>query len=60
MADVQQTHYSVEQLAAKWSVDERTVRRAIWRGELKGVRFGRAIRVPLAEVERYERSRPAA
>lgn len=54
------THFKVEELANKWSLSAKFVRREIWAGKLKAVRFGKAVRVPVEEVARYERSlRPA-
>jgi hypothetical protein len=63
MVELEQTHYRVEQLAAKWAMSVRSVRRLIWDGKLQAKRMGpsdRSIRVPAEEVTRYERSRPAA
>jgi excisionase family DNA binding protein len=60
MSDVSQTHFTAEQLATKWGVSLRTVRRLIYAEKLKAVRIGPLVRIPQAEVERYERSLPAA
>jgi hypothetical protein len=52
---------SVRSLTKRWDCSQRTVRRVIWRGDLKAITLGEGmIRVSLAEVERYEKSRPAA
>lgn len=54
------TALRLETLAKRWDVSVKWLRKRIWAGEIKAVRFGAMIRVPLAEVVRYERSRPAA
>jgi excisionase family DNA binding protein len=60
MAEQTVTHYKVEDLAAKWCLSTKFVRREIWNGKLRAVRFGKAVRVPAEEVERYERSLASA
>jgi len=50
----------LEALAQRWGVSIKWLRRRIGAGELHAVRFGHLIRVPLAEAQRFERSRPAA
>jgi excisionase family DNA binding protein len=46
--------FTVEQLAARWQISQRTVRRLIKRGELCAVEIGAQLRVPVSAVERYE------
>ena len=53
-------YYTVDELATRWKLSVKTVRRLIWAEKLKAIKIGVAIRVPDTEVERYERSRPAA
>jgi excisionase family DNA binding protein len=38
---------TVAQLAERWQVSERTVRRMIADGRIKAVRVGRSVRIPL-------------
>jgi excisionase family DNA binding protein len=45
---------TIRQLAARWHVSPRTIRRKINTGELRAVRIGRQLRVPVREAERYE------
>jgi excisionase family DNA binding protein len=51
------THVTVRQLAARWSVSTTFVRAAIARGSLRATRFGRAVRVATAEAERFAAER---
>jgi hypothetical protein len=49
--------FSLDTLAARWETSVKTVRRYVWSGKLKAKRLGpRCIRVPLAEVQRFEAS----
>lgn len=53
-------YHTIAELAVRWHVSALHVRRLIWRGDLHAVRFGRVVRVPVGEVERYEAAlRPA-
>jgi len=47
--------YRIDELASRWDVNERTVRREIKRGKLEAFRVGCAWRVRHGEVERYEK-----
>jgi len=47
--------HTIEQVAELWSVNERTVRREIDRGNLRVVRIGRAVRVTETAVRDYLR-----
>jgi excisionase family DNA binding protein len=47
-------HFKVSEVAERWVVPEITVRRMIDRREMKVLRLGRSVRVPLSEVERVE------
>lgn len=51
---------TVEQLAERWQVDPKWVRRRIWSGELHARKFGNRVRVPAEEAQRFEASLPAA
>lgn len=46
--------YSVAQLADRWGGSDSMVRKLINQGELQCFRIGNLIRIPAAEVERYE------
>lgn len=49
------TYLTPQEIAGRWRVDPKTVRRRIAAGDLRGVRLGPGVtRVDLAEVERYE------
>jgi excisionase family DNA binding protein len=45
---------TVEQLADRWQVSERTVRRMIEGGKLRALRVGPQLRIPLDVLERFE------
>lgn len=49
----EKAHYSVEELAAYWSVTTRVIRHQIDKGALPAIRVGREYRVNRYEVERY-------
>ena len=46
--------YSPETLAERWDCSAEKIRRMYHDGELAGFRLGKLIRIPAAEVERYE------
>ena len=46
--------YSVAQLADRWGCSGNVVRKLINQGELQFFRIGTLIRIPAAEVQRYE------
>ena len=46
----------VEELAARWAVDRKTIFGMIARGEITVLRVGRLIRIPLHVVERLEQA----
>lgn len=46
--------YSPETLAERWGCSAEKVRLMFRNGELAGFRLGKLIRIPAAEVERYE------
>lgn len=46
--------YSPETLAARWGCSAEKIRLMYRDGELAGFRLGKLIRIPAAEVERYE------
>jgi len=46
--------FSPETLAARWGCSAMKVRTMYHDGELAGFRLGKLIRIPAAEVERYE------
>jgi excisionase family DNA binding protein len=45
---------TVPELAARWSVTDRTLRRLVGQGDLPVTRIGRSVRFRLSDVERYE------
>ena len=45
---------TVEQLAERWQVSERTIRRMIENGRLRAVRIGNQLRVAEDVLERFE------
>jgi excisionase family DNA binding protein len=47
-------------LAAMWQVSRQTICRLITKGELGSIRVGGQVRVPVSEVERYERENRGA
>jgi excisionase family DNA binding protein len=49
--------YTVTDLALRWDLSERQVRRFIASGELKSTRFRTAVRVSAAEVATFEAAR---
>lgn len=53
--------FTSEEVAERLGVSTKTVRRLIWRKKLYAVRIGRSIRIPVRDLEVYERSlRPVA
>ena len=49
--------YTVLQLAFRWRMSKRQVDRYVASGELIAARFGRSVRISVAEVARFEASR---
>ena len=47
--------YRIDEIADKWDVDPRTVRRRIARGEIDAFKVGDTWRIPGKEIDRYER-----
>lgn len=48
------SYLTPQQLAERWSCDETTVQKLCRTGELRAMRLGRAWRIAVAEVERFE------
>ncbi len=48
--------FRVEEVAARWRLNVKTIYSMIERGELTARRFGRVIRVPRAAVEKIEQA----
>lgn len=48
-------HFSVKDLAARWATSGATVRRILKDGSLAFIQIRRSIRIPIDEIERYER-----
>ncbi|TNJ43605.1 helix-turn-helix domain-containing protein [Phaeobacter sp. B1627] len=46
--------YTADQLAKRWNCSSETVRQMVKRGELRGFRVGRMIRIPQTAVEEFE------
>ena len=52
------THYlTVNELAERWTISVPAAYRVVERGDVKSIRFGNSIRLPVVEVEKYERQR---
>ena len=49
-------HFTVRTLAARWDVDEETVRRLIKKRRLAYLKIGSATRIPLPAVRVYEKA----
>ena len=49
--------YAVAELAIRWGISERQVRRYIASVELKATRFGRSVRISAATVIEFEENR---
>ena len=52
-------HVGVKEVARWWAVSERTIWRMIGDGTLKSIPIGTRRRIPMSEVERYEKEREA-
>ena len=52
--------YTPDDLAERWLCSAETVRQLYKRGELRGFRVGRMIRIPIDAVEEYERCQTSA
>jgi len=50
---------SLDQLSKRWQVTPMTLRRWRHAGKLKASFFGRGVRIPISEVERFEREAQA-
>jgi len=50
--------FTVAQLAVRWQVNPRTVRRWIDEGKLAAVRVGDLVRVPADQVRAFEAAKP--
>ena len=46
---------TIRQVAERWQVDEKTVRRLVGRGELTHHRIGQQIRIAMPDLVTYER-----
>jgi excisionase family DNA binding protein len=47
--------FSIEQVATRWGVNPRTVRRLVKAGHLPAVQIGRQYRISLEAVQNYEK-----
>lgn len=56
MSESEASMLRVEEVAARWRLNVKTVYSMIERGELAARRFGRVIRVPRAAVEKFEQA----
>ncbi|WP_110365780.1 helix-turn-helix domain-containing protein [Tritonibacter mobilis] len=54
MPDIQPKPFTPDQLGERWGCSGETVRQLVKRGELRGFRIGRMIRIPQKEVEEFE------
>ena len=50
--------FTVAEVARRWGMSERHVRRELDSGRLNGKRFGSAIRITAADLALYEATRP--
>ena len=50
--------FTLQELAERWQVSERTLRDWVHRGELPYFRVGTAYRIPQAAIEAHEAGRP--
>ena len=50
---LKRTHLTIVEVVKRWRVSPNYVRREIWRGAIKSTRFGRCIRIPIVEADRY-------
>ncbi|EHK86415.1 helix-turn-helix domain-containing protein [Rhodococcus pyridinivorans] len=48
------THMSVKQLAARWSCPVSAIYQQVRSGGLAALHIGQTIRIPIAEIERFE------
>jgi excisionase family DNA binding protein len=48
---------TIEQLAARWGVNRKTIYAAIARKEVHAIRIGRVLRVPASVIESLEQGR---
>lgn len=53
-AENSETWLSVKEVAARWRISAMSVYRLIDSGDLKACKFGRSVRINLADVEQYE------
>ena len=51
----QPSFFTVEDLAARWKMSTKYVRRQVYSGALQATYFGRRLRVPLQRVLEFER-----
>ena len=52
--NTQQHYLKIQEAAQRWNMSPVYVRRLVWAGELAAIKMGRAIRIPISEVERFE------
>lgn len=55
MAKQESRYVTVEDAAQRLNVHEQTIYSWIRRGQLKAAKFGRAVRIPAEELDRFER-----
>ena len=51
-----QMYLTVKDLACMWKISPTFIRRAIWRGELKVKRFGKALRIHHSDARQFAQS----
>jgi excisionase family DNA binding protein len=54
---IEHSFYSLRQLAARWQISVKSLRRYIARGELPYHRFGRQLRISVQDALAFERAR---
>ena len=57
-SEANQQIFAVAEVARRWGMSGRHVRRELASGRLKGMRFGGAIRITAADLALYEATRP--
>jgi excisionase family DNA binding protein len=53
------TMLSIREVAIRWTVSAKTIYGLVERGELRAVKVGRLLRIPIAVIESYEQASAA-
>lgn len=49
--------YRIDELASRWRVDKRTIRRWIKSGALEAIKHDKTVRIPAEEIRRFEKEK---